>query len=114
MTDEPREIPVEATATTVEKVTPAVEGDVTPQQLLDAMAHMARDIDRMREDTHRALEHAGQATMDAHRLVDEMRRTLDEAKEEGDRQLRLMSQLHMQAVLNLGLEPGANGTVEDV
>ena len=33
---------------TIGKVKPAVEGEVTMQQLLDAMAHMAHDIDVLR------------------------------------------------------------------
>lgn len=58
-----RTIPVDPTASTAEKVQPAVAGEVTMQQLLDAMAHMAADIDQLRSVVN---EVAGQAIAALH------------------------------------------------
>lgn len=65
-----REIDSPAGLPTVGKVTPAIEGDVTTQQLLDAMAHMAHDIDVLRVQVAHSLDKSASIVADAERARD--------------------------------------------
>ena len=79
MTNSPLDMP------TLGKVTPAIEGEVTMQQLLDAMAHMAHDIDVLRAQVAAMTDKAGQAVAAATNLTNEAERVYSEYAEHAQR-----------------------------
>lgn len=67
-----RELDSSLDVETLGKVRPAIEGEVTMQQLLDAMAHMAHDIDVLRAQMSAVLARAEQAVSHTESVRDEI------------------------------------------
>lgn len=85
MSNEPRELVSGIDTPTLGKVTPAIEGEVTMQQLLDAMAHMAHDIDVLRAQLAQSAEKSGMALAAAVGLTTEAERIYQETSKHAQR-----------------------------